>query len=304
MPIGECIRNWQYADRLVGEYESRGVSLHREYYGALMGMVMPPSLMISCLVLDALLGAQQGVRHLSLGLNNNLHLRQDVAAIHVLSTLAREYLDRYGHADVEVTPVLHMWMGPFPQEQARAYALITLGAYTAAYAGSAGVIVKTADEAIGCPSTEANVEATRLTRAVLDVAAGQRYPDSDALAAEMAQIEMETRQILDATLGLGDGAVGKAIEEAFAIGYIDIPLAPAKCNLGRAISVRDADGAVRWLDCGNLPFSEDVRRFNQEQVAKRAAAARAEGRYKLVLHDFSAKAFEAPPLDLEVGSYA
>jgi methylaspartate mutase epsilon subunit len=41
MPIGECIRNWQYVDRLVGRYEEAGVSLHREYYGALMGMVMP-----------------------------------------------------------------------------------------------------------------------------------------------------------------------------------------------------------------------------------------------------------------------
>jgi methylaspartate mutase epsilon subunit len=302
MPIGECIRNWQYVDRLVGEYESRGVSLHREYYGALMGMVMPPSLMCTCLVLDALLAAQQGVRHLSLGLNNNLHLRQDVAAIKVLDRLVREYLDRYGFTEVEATPVLHMWMGPFPPEPAKAYSLITLGAFTAAYAGAAGVIVKTADEAIGCPSTEANVAATRLTRACVEVAAGQHYPDSAALAAEMDQIEVEARQILEATLRLGDGAIGPAIEEAFAIGYIDIPLAPAKCNAGRAISVRDSDGAVRYLDCGNIPFSDEVKRFNAERVRARATAWHAEASYKLVLHDFSAKAFEAPPLDLEVAS--
>ena len=40
---------------------------------------------LRCLVLDALLAAQQGVRHLSLGLNNNLHLRQDVAGVGVLT---------------------------------------------------------------------------------------------------------------------------------------------------------------------------------------------------------------------------
>ena len=118
----------------------------------------------------------------------------------------------------------------------------------------------------------------------------------------MDQIEVEARQILEATLRLGDGAIGPAIEEAFAIGYIDIPLAPAKCNAGRAMSVRDSDGAVRYLDCGNIPFSDEVKRFNAERVRARAAAWHAEASYKLVLHDFSAKAFEAPPLDLEVAS--
>jgi methylaspartate mutase epsilon subunit len=299
MPIGECIRNWQYVDRLVGRYEEAGVSLHREYYGALMGMVMPPSLMCACLILDSLLAAEQGVRHMSLGLNNNLHLRQDVAAVRVLRQLVPEYLARYSYEDVEGTPLMHMWMGPFPQEEANAYALICLGAFTAAYAGAAGVIVKTADEAIGCPSTDANLRATRLALHCLDIAAGQAYPESAALAAEMSQIETETRQILDATLALGDGAVGPAIEGAFAAGYIDIPLAPAKCNAGRAISARDADGAVRYYDTGSIPFSDEVREFNRRQLARRAANTGEGISYKMILRDFSTKAFDAPPLEVD-----
>jgi methylaspartate mutase epsilon subunit len=302
MPIGECIRNWQYVDRLAGRYEEAGISLHREYYGALMGMVMPPSLMCACLILDSLLAAQQGVKHVSLGLNNNLHMRQDVAAVHVLGRLAPEYLARYSYNDVEVTPLMHMWMGAFPQEEAKAYALICLGAYTAAYAGAAGVIVKTADEAIGCPSTEANVHATLLTRHCLDIVAGQTYPDSAALAAETTQIETETRQILDATLALGDGAIGPAIEEAFAIGYIDIPLAPAKCNAGRAMSARDADGAVRYYDTGSIPFSGEVRDFNRRRLEERAVNSGMSISYKMILRDFSSRAFDTPPL--EVGSLA
>src|SRR5690606_17209511 len=126
---------------------------------ALMGMVMPPSLMCACLVLDALLAAQQGVKHMSLGVNTNLHLRQDVASVKVLGALLPEYLARYSFDDVEATPIMHMWMGPFPESEARAYALISLAAFTATYAGAGAVIVKTADEAIGCPSTQANVDA-------------------------------------------------------------------------------------------------------------------------------------------------
>lgn len=298
LPIGECIRNWQYVDRLVGRYGEEDVTLHREYYGALMGMVVPPSLMCSCLVLDALLAAEQGVRHLTLGVNNNLHLHQDVATVRVLQELAREYLDRYSFHDVECTTLMHMWMGAFPQEPADAYALIGLGAFAAAYGGAAAVIVKTADEAFGCPSVEANALATRMTRACVDIAARQSYPDSDALSAEMDLIERETRAILDATLNAGDGSVGPAIEQAFGRGVIDIPLAPATCNAGRAMAARDATGAVRFYDTGALPFDPDIEAFHRRCMEDRAAQEGSPVTYKMLLRDVSMQAFDPVQLDM------
>lgn len=295
--IGECIHNWQYVDRLVGVYEEAGVTIHREYYGALMGMVMPPSLMCASLVFDALLAAEQGVRHLSLGVNNNLHLRQDVATLRVLRKLTRDYLDRYSFTEVEVTPVLHMWMGAFPQEQARAYALITLGAFTAVYGQAASVIVKTADEAFGTPTAEANAIATRLTRAVVEIAAGQVYPDSHRLSEEESLIEQETRSIVETALELGRERFGPSVEEAFATGIIDIPLAPATCNEGKAMAVRDAEGAVRFYNTGKLPFSDDVKDFHRQKIAERAALEGMPVNYKMVVRDISMKAFESRVLE-------
>jgi methylaspartate mutase epsilon subunit len=293
MPIGECVRNWQYVDRLVGIYEEAGVSLHREYYGALMGMVMPPCLMVSSLVFDALLAAEQGVRRMSLGINNNLHLCQDVATLRVLQKLSREYLDRFGFADVEATPLFHMWMGPFPQEEPRAYALIVLGALTAIYAGASAVIVKTADEAFGAPTAQANATATRLAVRCLDAVGDQTFPDTDELALEMDIIERETRALIDKALELGDGAIGRSVEAAFAAGTMDIPLAPATGNAGKAIAARDATGAVRFYDTGLLPFPEDIVAFHREKVAQRAAKESVEVNYKMVLRDISMKAFDS-----------
>jgi methylaspartate mutase epsilon subunit len=292
-PIGELIHNWQYVDRLVGRYEEAGVTMHREFWGALMGMVMPPSIMCTSLIFDTLLAAEQGVRHISLGLNNNLHLCQDTATIRVLQKLSREYLDRFSYQDVEVTSILYMWMGAFPQDEARAYALITLGAFTAAYGGASAVIVKTAHEAFGTPDAEANAVALRLTRACLEIAGGQKYPDSQKLADEMDLIEQETRTLMEAALNLGHGAIGPSVEAAFAAGIIDIPLAPARDNAGKVIAARDAEGAVRFYDTGDLPFSDDIKEFHRRKIAGRAAKEHDNVNYKMVVRDLSMKAFDS-----------
>jgi methylaspartate mutase epsilon subunit len=296
MSVGRAVRNWQYVERLVGRYEECGVTVHREYYGALMGMIMPPCVMISCLVLDALVAAEQGVRHMALGVNNNLNICQDVATIRVLGKLAPEYLRRMGLGAAEIVPIMHMWMGPFPQDEADAFAVIAQGALTAGYARSGAVIVKTADEAFGTPSDRANAEALKLTRTCIDLVAGQPYPDSAQLRAEMELIETETRAILDGALTQSDGIIGLAVELAFATGILDVPLAPAQGNAGKAISVRDASGAVRFYNTGNLPFSDDVKQFHRDRVAERAARDRTTVNYKLVLRDISMKMFELPEM--------
>jgi methylaspartate mutase epsilon subunit len=296
MTVGRAVRNWQYVERLIGRYEESGVSIHREYYGALMGMVMPPSVMISCLVFDALIAAEQGVKHMALGVNNNLNICQDVATIKVLGKLAAEYLGRFGYTEALAVPIMHMWMGPFPQGEADAFAVIAQGALTAAYAGSGAVIVKTADEAFGTPSAQANAEALKLTRTCVDLVAGQGYPDSEEFRLEMNLIEAETRAILDTALEASDGAIGPAIEFAFATGILDVPLAPAQGNAGKTITVRDASGAVRFYDTGNLPFSEDIKQFHRDRVAERAAREDTTVNYKLVLRDISMKMFDLTPI--------
>ena len=50
----------------------------------------------------------------------------------VLRELTKEYMEKFGYADAEITTVLHQWMGGFPQDEAKAYAVICWGSAVAA----------------------------------------------------------------------------------------------------------------------------------------------------------------------------
>lgn len=292
LPIAEAVRNWQYVERVMGIYQSRGIDVHREYYGALMGMIMPPSIMCASLIFDGLMGAEQGVKHITLGANNNLHVLQDVAALRVLGKLAREYFAKHGFADVTITPLLYMWMGQFPHAEADSYSLIAQGAMTAVLGGAAAVVVKTPDEAFGIPSTASNALSTRLTRSILELTRQQRYPDSDVLRDEMEMIERETRAIVDTAIQLGDSDISTGVVRAYATGVMDVPFAPAVGNAGKALPVRDANGAVRFLEFGSLPFDEDIKAYHRARVAARMKREAAEqAAFKMVLRDVSIEAF-------------
>lgn len=297
LPIAEAIRNWQYVERLVGVYQERGIDIHREYYGALMGMVMPPSIMCASLIFDALMAAEQGVKHMTLGVNNNLNVLQDVATLQVITQLSREYLDAHGHADVTVTPLLHMWMGQFPHEEADAYALIGLGALTAVVGRAAAVVVKTPHEAFGAPSAQANADSTRLTRAVLNMMSNVRYPETPALQEERELIERETRAIVNRALTLGEGQIAPGVVAAYASGTMDVPFAPATGNAGKALPARDASGAVRFVEFGNLPFDEDIKEIHRARVRERARRdGQEEVDFRMIVHDVSVEAFEGVQL--------
>ena len=58
-------------------------------------------------------------------------LTQDVAAIQSLRELAHEYFQSYGYTDYELSTVFHQWMGGFPEDESKAFAIISWGAAVA-----------------------------------------------------------------------------------------------------------------------------------------------------------------------------
>ena len=110
---------------------------------------------------------------------------QDVAALRVLEELTEEYLDKYGYENVTVTSVLHQWMGGFPQDEAKAFAVISWGSSVAALAKATKVIVKTPHEAMGVPTMEANAQGLRCTKQAISLLADQELKSS-ALELEKA----------------------------------------------------------------------------------------------------------------------
>lgn len=268
--IEKTLRDWQYCDRLVGWYEEQGVTLNREPFGPLTGTLVPPSNSNAVGLLEALLAAEQGVKNITVGYGQCGNLLQDVAAIIALREQTNEYLKKFGYNDIILTTVFHQWMGGFPEDEAKAFGLISLGATAAALSGSTKVIVKTPHEAIGIPTAEANANGIKATKMVLNLLEGQRYAMADALNREVEIIKAEVKCVLDAVYELGNGDWAVGVVKAFENGVLDIPFGPSIYNAGKMMPARDNEGFIRYLEFGNIPLSKELKDFNRERLQARA----------------------------------
>lgn len=278
------IKQWQYIDRLTGMYEEAGIKINREPFGPLTGTLVSPCISHSVAIIESLLAAEQGVKNITVGYGQCGNLIQDVAAIHTLQSLTEEYLQKYGYHDVEVTTVLHQWMGGFPQDEAKAFSVISWGSTVAALAGATKVIVKTPHEAMGIPTMEANAEGLRCTKQVISMLADQKL-NSKEVKAEEAIIEAETRSIVDKCFELGDGDIAIGTVRAFEAGVIDVPFAPSRYNAGKILTARDNEGAIRFFDSGNLSLSSDLLDFHKKKIDERAKTEGRAATFQMVIDD-------------------
>ncbi len=283
--IEQTIANWQYADRLIGMYEEAGVSINREPFGPLTGTLISPCISGSVAIIEALLAAEQGVKDITVGYGQCGNLIQDVAAIKSLESLTRIYLDKYGYSDVRITTVFHQWMGGFPQDEAKAFGVISWGAAAAVLAKATKVIVKTPHEAMGVPTKEANAAGLLATKQLVSMLRDQDLRSIPAIIAESEIIDDEIKCILDKVeeLGKGDMAVGTVA--AFEAGVIDIPFAPSKYNAGKVMPARDKSGAVRLIDTGNLPFTPELKNFHRSKLEERAIQEKRPVSIQMVIDD-------------------
>jgi len=282
------IRDWQYIDRLVGWYEEQGVKINREPYGPLTGTLVPVSISNAVQLIECLLAAEQGVKSITLGYGQCGNLVQDVAAIRTLQELAEEYCEKLGYKDMQLTTVFHQWMGGFPEDESKAYGVISNGAAAARLSGATKVIVKTTHEAIGVPTKEANANAIKATKMVLNLLDGQTLPDSKELDIEIKQIKAEIKCIMDKVYDLGNGDLAVGTIEAVKQGVIDIPFAPANINMGKMLPARDNQGRIRYLECGNLPFTDEIKAFNKAELQKRADFEGREVSFQMTVDDIFA----------------
>ena len=284
VPMEKTIRDWQYVDRLTGLYEEMGVSINREPYGPLTGTLVPPCISHAVAIIEALLAAEQGVKNITVGYGQCGNLVQDIAAIHTLEELTNEYLKKYGYNDVVVTTVLHQWMGGFPADEAKAFGIISSGALTASLARATKVIVKSPHEAVGIPTMEANAQGLRCTKQTVNMLIDQSFPE-EALEPEKEIIRQETRCLVDKCFELGNGDIAVGACRGVEAGVLDVPFAPCRYNAGLMLPCRDNNGAIRILKMGNLPFSDDLKKFHEEKVAERAKYEHREPSFQMVIDD-------------------
>jgi len=285
VPLETSIKNWQYCDRLVGYYEEQGIHINREPFGPLTGTLVPPSISNTIAICEALLAAEQGVKNITVGYGMGGNLVQDVAAIKTLHKQTEEYLNKYGYSDVFVSTVFHQWMGGFPENEAEASALIALSSTVAALSKATKMITKSPQESIGIPTMEANGFGVRESKYVVKLLKDQMMVDSVKLNEEMAHIEQEVSELMDCIYQVGEGDLAKGIVRAFAGGFIDVPFAPSKYNMGKILPARDLEGNIRILEFGNLCFSEEVKSYHRVKIEERAKAQNREISFQLTVDD-------------------
>ena len=287
LPFEQGIRNYQYLDRLTSFYGERGICLHREQPGFLTGTLIPPGIGIAVAVLEMLMAAGQGVKHYSMGLCQSLNIFQDVAALWALREVGKEYLRRAGRGDVFFSIATHEWMQAFPPDEPRAYAVIVLGGIIAALSGATQVITKSTHEAEGIPTKEANAEGIKATRMAIQLVRARRLPESPEVSQEKEIIMKEARSILNKALEMGDGDPVLASLRSIQAGVLDIPWAPNQFVAGKVIPVRDASGAIRYLDHANLPFEPEILAYNTEKIREREHKTGKKIDYKEAIFDIT-----------------
>ena len=288
VPLERSIRHWQYCDRLVGLYEERGVRINREPFGPLSGTLVPPFVSHSVAIIEGLLALEQGCKCLTLGYGQAGNLVQDIAAIRALRELGHEFFRAAGYEDYALSTVFHQWMGGFPENESMAYAVISWGSAMAALAGATKVIVKTPHEASGIPTKEANRQGLDATRQMLNMVREQVFPQSAGVDQEVDLIKREVRAVLARVFELGNGDVAVGAVRAFEAGVLDVPFAPAICNAGKLLPVRDNEGAVRIFEPGRVPLPEDVLAYHRDKIAERARAEQRAPAFQMVVDDIYA----------------
>lgn len=271
-PLAESIRNWQYVDYLTGLYHKLfGIVLDREFFGTLTATLIPPCLAIVTNIIETLLAVRQGVKCVSLGYAEQGHRSQDIAAIRMMSKMTGEILGHMGYKDVQVNTVFHQYMAAFPLSLKRADELIRSSAMTAARSGATRLIGKTPVEAFRIPTLTDNITGLELIKAGL-TGATDCYVDEARVAEECAVIRREVEAIFERVVICGNGDIAQGTVTGFEKGLIDIPFSPSVHNRGEVMTMRDVEGAVRFLSPGNLSLDRESREFHQDKVSERRKA--------------------------------
>jgi len=286
--LTKSIRDWQYCDRLVGLYQEEGITINREPFGPLTGTLVPPFVSHCVAIIEGLLALEQGVKCITLGYGQAGNLVQDIAAIKSLRELADVFFQASGFTDYKLSTVFHQWMGGFPDNEAKASSVISLGATAAALAGATKVIVKTPHEAGGVPTREANRYGLEATSQIINMVNGQLYPNEGAVRMEIDVIKSEVHTVMKQVFMLGGGDIAIGVVRAFEAGVLDIPFAPSDSNSGVLMPVRDNEGAVRVLDFGSTPCSSDVRMFHEDKLNLRAKIEERDVSFQMVIDDVNA----------------
>jgi methylaspartate mutase epsilon subunit len=131
--------------------------------------------------------------------------------------------------------------------------------------------IKSPDEASTTPTGEGFREAMEICGQVVRLVAGQRLPEGEELRLERDMIEREVRAVVTKILELGEGDAAVGTCRGFQSGALDTMFSPYRYLKGKVKVVRDANGALRYLDHGLMPLPSEVVEYHRASIARREA---------------------------------
>jgi methylaspartate mutase epsilon subunit len=160
-------------------------------------------------------------------------------------------------------------MGVFPSDQVQALALIAASVVTTVMGGATKLINKTFQETQSLPTAEANASSIRLCKELVHYGSAWQMTTlpADTLEEESYWLGREVDELLEAVYNAAPSDLVEAIARAFDTGCLDIPFPASRYARGAVIPARDADGAIRYLDMGQLPSSQATRDFHTRKLA-------------------------------------
>jgi methylaspartate mutase epsilon subunit len=304
MTIQDLVERSQNGMRLVGWYADRGVILCMDLHGWLPSAPFPLSVCIVCQIIEAVTAAEQGQKALyplSYCMGN---IPQDLATIRLAPRLLREYLDKFGYDDTMIVGSCPSQIPLFPvaMDMGGAFAYLTYVCMVSALSKSNAVDLRSIDEGAGIPSKDTNAVSYRAAKWIFDVVREQKIEiDVKDVDIEEKVTETEVRAILDRIFDLGDGDIVEGTVRAVESGVLDSPWSPNITVKDQVLGVRDASGACRYLEFGNLPIPEEIKDFHREKIAERENLEGKKANYQTAVKDLwslsKGKIVGLPPYD-------
>jgi methylaspartate mutase epsilon subunit len=279
----------QYVHRLIGYYADRGIVISTDNHGWILTGMQPMTVNLATTIADAVMVAEQGGKSITSVVHLMGNMAQDLAWIRVTPRLMREYLDKLGYTDVEIAGVFaqHTPLFPMPQEMGGSFAFPNYTAMVAALGGTEAVSVRTIDEALGIPTEESHTLSYNSTNWLLNVIRAQKFDlESKQIDEEAAIAEAEIRAFMDKILEVGDGDVIVGCLKCVDAGFLDSSFSPNRQVKDKVIGIKDSRGAIRWKEFGNLPLSEDIKKFHRGKIAEREKAEGRKMDYDAFIQDF------------------
>jgi len=285
VPLEAVIRNHQYCQRLIGYYEEHGVEICASCQG-FYGAGVPPSLQIATILTQVLMMAEQGVKHMRLHFAAHGCLVQDVATGRVLEKLAHEYLKKFGYEGIEIFLSVSFSLVQYPIEIGPSFVVVFMNTLMAKLCGAQLNDIRTIAEAKTIPTKEDIAISFRTAKMMANLLKDQKILiDEKEVEKEMHFEEKEVRCIIEKVLDMGDGDVAVGAVRAVNAGVLDHPFAANPAGLCKVMGIKDADGAVRYLTHGNLPFTPDIIEFHREKIAQREKRKGRKLDYEVLVND-------------------